>query len=863
MKRNHPRFLFAALIIWGITQSGFGQPNPIDFDGKFYAGTIAAPNRYDISAAGDGSILMDISNDALSLRIKYYFLNVTQAYTNDNVKLLTDNTGEGIWANSANRAFTYFSGGDWTGSIGYYSNDCTFQRFFATQNIADWGFDENGKLWVYTSFFIAPIPSLNPIPFPRRILPSGHMGGSTAGNFNYQFPVSAQFCDPASWPELVLATVSGVGPIYVYAHQIFEIGSEARGDGDGRPESGERLELGVKLINMGDQTAELTTAILQAPSSPYVTIVDSSNYWESISGGEIKDNLGSFVFDIDPNLPFDTVVTFQLNISAIGGLWTRTFSIPIFVQDQMQLNAPSHLLARLQSDNASAELTWQDNSNDEDGYKIERRTGATGNWVEIATTGPNLQNYTDTGLLPEVHSYRVRAFKGAAHSDYSNVYSVIIFTRPAPPQNLRAVAGFQQITLKWDPNSEADILRYRIYGGTAANPTTPIDSVEGVNSTNKIISGLSTGATYYFRMTAVNRALLQSDYSNEVSAAPELFTVWPGDSNNDKLVNQADILPLGLHFNRTGPVRQNTLMSWTPQLATAWTPAAATYADANGDGIVNQADVLPIGLHFGKTHAGQISSAERNGVPKILHKTNATTIRTTLTGNTNPGQDFTVDVVVSEITNLFGVSFELLFSPMLLIDPQKAEPGSLMGNDPIFFSNIDQTTGKISIGNTRKSGQGGVTGGGVVARIEIRVSPQAVRGQAITLMLQNVTANDPNAQPIQLAVVPNQIVVVSVESRQNEALPENFALHANTPNPFNPTTVIHYDLPEAGDVTVKIFDLLGKHVRMLVQQQQPAGRYSVIWDGRDESGQIVTSGVFIYQLRAANFVQNRKMILIR
>ena len=357
--------------------------------------------------------------------------------------------------------------------------------------------------------------------------------------------------------------------------------------------------------------------------------------------------------------------------------------------------------------------------------------------------------------------------------------------------------------------------------------------------------------------------------------------VWPGDTNNDRLVNQADILPLGLHFNKTGPARQNASLGWAGQPATPWSPLAATYANANGDTVVNQADVLPIGLNFGKTHSAQSSSPERNETPLNWRQTNAATIRTTITGNTNPGQDFAIDVVVSEVTDLFGVSFELQYAPTALVDPQKAESGSFMGNDPIFFSNIDKALGKISIANTRKAGQGGVTGAGVVARIEMRVSAQAVRGQAITLTLQNVTANDPNAQPIQLAVVPNQIVVVSVASSRQESLPEKFALHANTPNPFwsgatsrfagNPSTAIHYDLPQASEVRVVIFDMLGKHVRTLVQQQQVAGRYSVVWDGRDENGQILASGVFIYQLRAGNpssrsgqgFVQHRKMLLVR
>ncbi len=80
------------------------------------------------------------------------------------------------------------------------------------------------------------------------------------------------------------------------------------------------------------------------------------------------------------------------------------------------------------------------------------------------------------------------------------------------------------------------------------------------------------------------------------------LTVWPGDTNNNGVVNQADVLPLGLYWNKTGPARANRSTQWQGQAAAPWNPANATYADANGDGVVNQADILPIGLNWGKRH---------------------------------------------------------------------------------------------------------------------------------------------------------------------------------------------------------------------------------------------------------------------
>lgn len=90
-----------------------------------------------------------------------------------------------------------------------------------------------------------------------------------------------------------------------------------------------------------------------------------------------------------------------------------------------------------------------------------------------------------------------------------------------------------------------------------------------------------------------------------------------------------------------------------------------------------------------------------------------------------------------------------------------------------------------------------------------------------------------------------------------------YELLQNYPNPFNPTTTIHYALPQACEVTLKIFNILGKEVITLKDENQPAGYYQTIWHGRDQSGAPVTSGIYFYQLRAGNFVETRKMILSR
>lgn len=98
-----------------------------------------------------------------------------------------------------------------------------------------------------------------------------------------------------------------------------------------------------------------------------------------------------------------------------------------------------------------------------------------------------------------------------------------------------------------------------------------------------------------------------------------------------------------------------------------------------------------------------------------------------------------------------------------------------------------------------------------------------------------------------LAVEPNETKIVT-----------EFALHRNYPNPFNPKTIINYELPMANDVELNIYNLIGKKVATLVSERQNAGSYQVEWDA---SG--FASGIYYYKIKAGKFVEAKKMILIK
>ena len=102
----------------------------------------------------------------------------------------------------------------------------------------------------------------------------------------------------------------------------------------------------------------------------------------------------------------------------------------------------------------------------------------------------------------------------------------------------------------------------------------------------------------------------------------------------------------------------------------------------------------------------------------------------------------------------------------------------------------------------------------------------------------------------------NDLTVVGVED--NELNPTQFILEQNYPNPFNPSTSINYSIPVSSFVILKVYDVLGKEITTLTNEEKPAGSYEINFSKED-----LTSGIYFYKLQTENFVEIKKMILIK
>jgi len=135
--------------------------------------------------------------------------------------------------------------------------------------------------------------------------------------------------------------------------------------------------------------------------------------------------------------------------------------------------------------------------------------------------------------------------------------------------------------------------------------------------------------------------------------------------------------------------------------------------------------------------------------------------------------------------------------------------------------------------------------------IQVQYWPQGHRSIEATLTIES---NDP-AGPL--------VIAMQAGPAPDTRWPTEMVLGANYPNPFNPQTIIPYQLSQAGKVELEIYDILGRRVRTLVHQTQAQGYYESTWDGRDNGEKPVASGIYLYRLQVESFVVSRKLILMR
>ena len=213
-----------------------------------------------------------------------------------------------------------------------------------------------------------------------------------------------------------------------------------------------------------------------------------------------------------------------------------------------------------------------------------------------------------------------------------------------------------------------------------------------------------------------------------------------------------------------------------------------------------------------------------------------------------------LQVSMSQTRDLKGYGFVLQFDPAKyeFVEAKEATDNLLNtgSGQPTLFLSASHSPGQVTVGAMKVDGQA-VTGEGRLLEVTFKTAevPLPTDFQIAEGMLVDLEGNiDP---------------VHHLEVGNLKPLPDSFGLDQNMPNPFNPSTTIGYQLPESGQVHLSVYNLLGQVVRTLMDGPLEAGYYTLDWDGRDDLGRQLASGIYLYRMRVNDFSQTRRMMLLK
>lgn len=415
-----------------------------------------------------------------------------------------------------------------------------------------------------------------------------------------------------------------------------------------------------------------------------------------------------------------------------------------------------------------------------------------------------------------------------------------------------------------DGAEEDDILLFENFGTDFDSFSfTRIAQVGGVSGSGPIVKfyfivedELETEVSY-FDIHMIEILSAQGNYLDNAGqgVAVELipFPVWPGDTNNDGVVDILDVLPLGIYFGQTGPARATGSVGWAPQRGIPFEPVEASFADANGDGVVNQNDLLPVGLNFGSMLSWEYPWLDWDDEPLLRQGTQGVARLSLPEGQSGDQHYISLTVDQGDVAELLGLATEWMITvdgiriTELTPHSQLLEEGRLL-----MERGARQTNPLHSYAVTRTAGMGAIPNEGIMLSAVLTYDTDIQSGAELVLTKVGVGTPDGDIQP-QVRLDASWITSLEVHD-----MPLSYALQQNFPNPFNPTTMIRFALPEQSVVRLEVYNMLGQQVAVLAEGEMPAGWHSVNFNAAG-----LASGMYIYRLSAGGFVQSFKMTLLK
>ncbi len=442
---------------------------------------------------------------------------------------------------------------------------------------------------------------------------------------------------------------------------------------------------------------------------------------------------------------------------------------------------------------------------------------------------------------------------------------------PGTPNAFCVKPALNKIELKWNSNTENDLNGYNIYRSSTLEGVPYKINSKIVSDTFYIDNNLQKCEYYYYSITAVDSQLNESKKTETIKS--RAITLDQG------------ILVIDETKDGTGAILNPT----DEQVDTFFTDILENFNkkdfDITKDGNITLADMGAFSTIFWQANdANNIlkSSAVREDIKSYLSCGgklffNGHYPSRVLDSNTVYPQSYTTGDFLYDVMKIKGVEWKFSSKfygatsnnlyPSIFVDTLKTKKSSKYhlsdiesieaapGAEEIYFyhTQYDSTTAQGSM----KGMPVGIEYLGDDYKLVVLSFPlYYMEKEEAKELVQNILLNKFNE-------------TTKVEEKKEELKPTNYCLYQNYPNPFNPTTKIKYFLPEESYVELKIYDLMGKEVKNLISGNQKPGYREVVWNGRNNNREQVTSGVYFYRLRTNSLLDGRwteksaKLVLLK
>jgi N-acetylneuraminic acid mutarotase len=351
-------------------------------------------------------------------------------------------------------------------------------------------------------------------------------------------------------------------------------------------------------------------------------------------------------------------------------------------------------------------------------------------------------------------------------------------------------------------------------GSSAGVLTYWLDSLCQVPLSQTFYTAIDSGGVYYIRI----------DSSGCTTVKPVVVTfdndcVWPGDTNKDSLVNNYDILPVGLYYSQNGIPRSNVSNAWQPNIVADWginqsNNADIKHVDCDGNGIIDNNDTLAINQNFSSIHniSGFVYNQERTTDPDMYFVPSVNTYYS--------GDWVNVEVwlgkSINPVNNLYGIAFDINYDGSLIqsgtesINITNSWLGTV-GVNTIKVERIDNLATAAYAGVTRIN-HTNASGYGKIADFKFQINTSLVSPSVLNLSFLKYKAIDAMGTEIVFNSLDDSLIINQFSTN---VLPVN-ALAAFTiaPNPFNLQTSVTFN-EEQSHTVIQIVDMLGKEVKTI------------------------------------------------